>query len=253
MSPPKRRDSIDIRIKKTSKKWPCEICRQPKIASLYIFKIMSRFFIVVFLIFCFLATSAQKERSFQVWNQNSFEFGLSENTWIQFSEKIHYTPYNQMLDLKFIDAFLAREFNDWLELGGGYRVAGINNNYGWLTEQRSMVYGNVFKESRKLEFKFSNRFEFRAFDKTANHFRHKQQLTLEFPALTAWNFRFYLAEETFQKFNAQNLHLARFYAGVRVFEFEHLQMKMYYILEKFKNNNLWNTRDIAGLNLSVEI
>lgn len=214
---------------------------------------MSRFYFVVFLGFCFLAANAQKERSFQIWNQNSFEIALSKNTWIKFSEKIHYTPWNQNLDLKFADVFLAGELNHWLELGGGYRIAGINRDYGWLKEQRSMIYGNIFRESRKLEITFSNRFEYRVFDKAQNHFRHKQKLTLEFPTLSVWNLRFYVAEETFQKFTSQNLHLARFYAGMQLFEFEHLQMKMYYIFEKFKNNNLWNTRNIAGINLSVEI
>lgn len=221
-------------------------------AKIDIFELMFRTIIItVFLLLNLLANAQQ--RSFQIWNQNSIEISLSDKTLLKFSEKIHATPGNETFDLKFADVFLAREFNHWFEAGGGCRIAGISKDYGWLTEYRSMIYGNFEKESRNLELNFSNRFEYRTFNKADNHFRHKQKFTVEFPVLTAWNLRFYVAEETFEKFTKENLHLARLYGGIQVFELEHIQMKLYYILEKYKSVDVWNTRDIVGLNFSVEL
>ncbi|HKJ79070.1 MAG TPA: DUF2490 domain-containing protein, partial [Prolixibacteraceae bacterium] len=125
-------------------------------------------------------------------------------------------------------------------------------DYGWLTENRAMLVGNLFHDSDQIEWSFSNRFEYRIFDQETNHFRHKQKFTVQFPVLTPGNFRFFVAEETFEKFTSDNLHIARIYAGFQAFELEHLQMKLYYILEKYKAAKTWNTRDILGLNLSYE-
>lgn len=194
-----------------------------------------------------------QQRSFQIWNENSVEAGISTKTYLDVAGKIHYTPWNNRLDLKYANFYIFNELNNWFELGGGYRIAGINRDYDWLTEQRLMVVGNIFKDSETLEFNFSNRFEYRIFDKTANHFRHKQKFTVNFPVLTAWNLRFFVAEETFEKFTSENLHIIRAYGGLQLFELQYLQMKLYYILEKYKKEETWNTRDIFGLNVSIEV
>lgn len=213
---------------------------------------MFRLFTLALVFFPVLYLSAQ-ERSFQFWNQNKVEAELTTKTTLAFSQKIHYTPRNSRPDLKFADAFLMREVQNWLEFGGGYRLAKIDRDLDWLTEQRLMVVGNIFNDSDMLEFNFSNRLERRIFNKAKNHFRHKQKLTVQFPKLASCNLRFWIAEETFEKFTTDNLHLVRFYGGLQLLVLQKLQMNMYYILEKYKHTENWNTRDILGLNLGINI
>jgi hypothetical protein len=151
--------------------------------------------------------------------------------------------------LKYADLFVNRKIKHWFKIGGGYRIAGLNKDFGWLTEQRSMIFGNISKEIKSLEFTFSNRFENWMLNKAENHFRHKQKLTVELPELTHWKLRLYFAEETLEKFNSDKLHLARLFAGLQAFELKSFQLKFYYVLEKYKADNSWNTRDILGLSL----
>ena len=213
---------------------------------------MIRIFIIALILFPIMHVSAQ-ERSLQLWNQNKVDASLTRKTTLSVSEKIHYTPRNPRPDLKFADVFLMHNMKSWLEFGGGYRLAKINRIIDWLTEQRVMAVGNISNDSEILQLNFSNRLEYRIFNKAEDHFRHKQKLTLQFPVLTSWNLRFWIAEETFEKFTKDNLHLARLYGGLQIFELQYIQMNMYYILEKCKYADEWSTRDILGLNLGIDI
>ena len=116
-----------------------------------------------------------------------------------------------------------------------------------------MLILNFIKNYKNFNFKFSNRFEHRAYKADIDHFRYKQQFTLSFPALTSWGMQFYTAEESFYKLNGVGTHLARLYGGLSGINKEHFQLKIYYALEKYKIIESWATTDIMGLNLSITI
>ena len=76
---------------------------------------------------------------------------------------------------------------------------------------------------------------------------------MKFPAITDWGLQFYVQNESFIKLNGEGIHLARFYSGLTAFEKEHIEIKVYYALQKQELLNDWLTTDILGLNLSFEI
>ncbi len=190
------------------------------------------------------------ERRFQIWNKNDVIINVWEKFDISFSEKTHYSTNNNNLDLIFGDLFLFHKPLNWLDYGAGYRIAYANILKNSVQENRAMVIVNFKKNYNKFNFKFSNRFEHRAFKVDFDHFRFKQQFTVMFPPLTPWGMQFYTSEETFTKLNGDGTHLARFYGGISGFQNDNFQLKLYYAMEKYKFIENWNTTDILGLNLS---
>lgn len=210
--------------------------------------------LVIILIFLsFFSNSSAQERAFQLWNQNDFDVTISQKTSIGISEKIHYTPKFNRIDVKFADITLDHKFSNWFEIGGGGRLLWINKEYGWLHEKRPMLYADLSYGLGKFEIDFSNRIEYRFFDKAEDHWRHKQKLNLDFPKIPKTALQFYTAFESFYKFTADGFHILRGYAGLNTIQNEHFELKVYYVFEKNKNAINWTTIDILGINMSVKL
>lgn len=213
---------------------------------------MARFFLTIFLIFFFLNVDGQ-ERIFQIWNQNNFDVYLSPGTSIGISEKIHYRPKNNSIDVKFADITLDHKFSNWLKIGGGGRLVWISREYGWLREKRPMFYADFSSGLGKFEIDFSNRIEYRFLDRAEDHWRLKQKLNLDFPRIPQTALQFYTAFESFYKFNSGRFHILRGYAGLNTIQKEHFDLKIYYVFEKNRNAVNWTSIDILGINMSVRL
>jgi hypothetical protein len=208
---------------------------------------------IIFIVIAHIA-SAQNERRFTIWNKNEVAISPWKNVTIEVGEKIHYTPKNNSLDVKFGEVFLSHEPKKWLEYGGGFRVGYANLGKGnWLQEQRSMFLLNFTANIKQFELSFSNRMEYRAYKNLDDHFRYKQSLKLSSPVLTNYGTSIYISEESFYKMNGIGTHLARLQTGVTAVELEHFDIKVYYILEKFKIASTWFTADVVGVNLGFSI
>lgn len=198
--------------------------------------------------------SFSQERQFELWNKNQVTIEPWEKISFDISEKTHYSPENSTLNLKYADIFIGHQVLRWLEYGAGYRISAVNQqSEGWLTENRPMVFVNLGKDFGNYEFDFYNRFEYRTYKNLKNYFRYRQSLRMKFPSITEWGMQFYLQEESFTKLNGGGTHLARIYSGITAIDKKHLEVNIYYALQKQKVQNTWLTTDIVGLNLSFEI
>jgi len=214
---------------------------------------MLRLIITTLVLFFAVSVFAQQERKFQVWNYNSISVNITSKTSISASEKVHYTPFESGLDLKFGDLWLKHETCNWFEYSGGFRVLYSRSENGWIEERRPMIMGTFSKKIRNFDVSFSHRLEYRFFEFLENHFRYRQKIDIESPSLTSFGLQLFAAEETYTKFNNDRTHLARFYAGVQTIDKDHFAMKVYYVLEKNKKNYIWNTADVLGMNLSFRL
>ncbi|HKL31428.1 MAG TPA: DUF2490 domain-containing protein [Tangfeifania sp.] len=212
---------------------------------------MTRFLKTILLLIVVLNVSAQ-DRKFQIWNQNNFDVFLSEKTSIGISEKVHYAPRYNSIDVKFADITLDHKFTSWFEIGGGGRLLAIKKEYGWLQEKRPMLYADLSIGLGIFKIDFGNRIEYRFLDKSENHWRHKQKLSLNFPKIPQTALQFYTAFESFYKFNPDGFHIFRGYAGINTIQKEHFKLKVYYVLEKNKNAVSFTIIDILGIDMSVE-
>ncbi|WP_320112736.1 DUF2490 domain-containing protein [Draconibacterium orientale] len=215
---------------------------------------MQKLYVIVVLIFTGINSFAQDDRSFELWNKNQVEIEPWNKISITVSEKIHYSPKRTTLDLKYGEILVGHQVLNWMEYGVGFRLSYTNLQVGeWLPENRPMLFVNMGKDIGKFEFDFYNRFEYRTYKELNNYFRYRQSLRMKFPAITDWGLQFYVQNESFIKLNGEGIHLARFYAGFTAFEKEHLELKIYYALQKQEVQNHWLTADILGLNLSFDI
>jgi len=218
-----------------------------------IFASMQKLFVIL-LILAGLNSFAQDDRPFELWNKNQVEIEPWDKISITVAEKIHYSPKRSTLDLKYGEILIGHQVLNWLEYGAGFRLSSANLQIGeWLQENRPMLFVNMGHDFGKFEFDFYNRFEYRTYKVLNNYFRYRQSLRMKFPAITDWGMQFYLQEESFLKLNGYDTHLARFYSGLTAFEKEHIEIKIYYALQRQEVLNHWLSADILGLNLSFEI
>lgn len=214
---------------------------------------MIRAVFLVVLSIAFFTVNAQNEREFQIWNFNSISVDVTGKTSLFASEKVHYTPSEDGFNLKFGDLWLKHEIGNWFEYAGGFRVLYSRNATDWTEEQRPMIMGTFSKDILRLSFDFSHRMEYRIYKFNEDHFRYRQKLNVQSPALTSFGLKLFASEETYTKFNNEHTHLARLYSGVKTFDYEHFEMKLYYVLEKKKKEHFWSTADIIGMNLSFQL
>lgn len=207
----------------------------------------------LFLILLSINSFAQ-ERQLELWNKNQVTIEPWEDISIDVSEKIHYSPKRSAIDVTYGDIFIGHQILNWLEYGVGFRISCVNLQEGeWLQENRPMLFVNLARDAGNFEFDFYNRLDYRSYKSLKNHFRYRQSFRMKFPAITNWGMQFYLQEESFTKLNGDGTHLARFYSGLTAFEKEHVEIKVYYALQKREVLTRWFTTDIVGLNLSFEI
>lgn len=208
--------------------------------------------IALILFFCRIGMA--QERNFLLWNQNGMEVKISDRFSVGVNEKIHYNPRSGELNMKFGDVFVKRHFTDWFEMGVTGRMLWHKEKTGWLQETRAMWFGNLSAGLDKLDVDFSNRIEYRMYEVLPNHFRHRQMLSVEMPPFVdvRW-LKVYLAGESFFRFDERQIHLARLYSGTKVRYSNTFEMKVYYVLEKSRKPSWWNTSDVIGLNLNIEL
>ncbi len=217
-----------------------------------IFTSMQKLYILLFILAGI--NSFAQERSFELWNKNQVDIEPWNKISITVAEKIHYSPKRTTLDLKYGEILIEHHVLNWLEYGAGFRISYANLQIGeWLQENRPMVFVNLGKDLKNFEFDFYNRFEYRTYKALSNYFRYRQSIRMKFPAITEWGLQFYVQEESFLKLNGKGTHLARLYSGLTAFEKEHIEIKIYYALQKQEVLNHWVSGDILGLNLSFEI
>lgn len=208
--------------------------------------------IFIYCIFVFTAFS-QPERGFQIWNKNEIVIQPWKKISIEVAEKIHYSPEQNALEVKYAELYLSHKPVNWFKYGAGFRISKLNTSLEWIQENRPMFFADFLKTYKKFNFKYSNRLEYRMFEFDNDHFRYRQEFLVEFPSLTDWGMRFYTSDEAFFKLNGTGLHLARFYGGLSVLQKEHFKLKLYYALEKLELIEYWRTTDVVGLNLSFKI
>ena len=206
--------------------------------------------------FCLLAffgfIAIAQERGFQLWNQNNLEININEKYLIGAGEKVQYRTESGMISMKSGDLYLRRKVLPWFDIGLAGRIILLNNQAEWVQENRTMIYGNLKKNMGQLSFDLSNRVEYRMYKVLNDHFRHRHMFSAETcPFSKASWFSLYLSEEAFYLLEENKFHLVRLYTGTRIKYSKSVEMKLYYVFEKLRKPDHWNTSDVIGLNMKI--
>lgn len=209
----------------------------------------------LFIVLLFFSLSLQaQERRFLIWNKNSVNVEPWNKISFAVSERMHYSPEENMVKLVYGELSVWHEPKTWLKYGAGFRISYTQSTEGnWVQENRPMLYLNFSKKLNKFKLVFANRFGYRSFEDRDDVIRYKQALMLQFPMLTTWGMKFYISEELFHKVNGYDTQMSRFYVGVGLLEKPNFSTKLYYILQSNKVVRKWYPTDILGINFSFTI
>lgn len=209
--------------------------------------------VILFLLSCFYL-KGQDARYFAFWNKNQVSVEPWKDVRLTVSDRMHFVPKNNRVSAVLGQLAVKHKPKNWFAYGAAMRISSLTPAEGIrIGENRPFVFVDLSKHLNEFEISFSNRIEYRSYKELSDHFRHKQTVKLDFPALADWGMRFYLSEESFYKMNGDGTHAARFQSGLTALEKQWFAMKVYYILEKTKAVDNWLTGDILGLNLSFSI
>lgn len=213
---------------------------------------MYKWFFILFILSTFQVFGQKRE--LEIWNKNQVQVKPFQNIFIDVAEKVQYSIEGDLLKVKYAEINVGHSPLKWLKYGLGYRLVDYNQGSGiWLKENRLIMFSNLNQKVQEFTFTFANRLEYRSFLKAENHFRHRQSFCIYFPSIVNWGMTFYLSEETFLKFNADDMHLARFYSGLRAVKTKRLDVNLYYALQKVKSTGEWHSGDVLGLDFHLHI
>lgn len=208
------------------------------------------------LCFCFLMSLFLNlnatNRGFQLWNQNGIEVHLNKKLLIGANEKIQYRTEAGIIGLKYGDVFLHRKVLTWLDVGLSGRIILMNEPGGWIQENRPMIYCNVKKKIGITSVTLANRMGYRMFETLDDHFRHRHMITMEANPFPQSNIcSFYVGEEAFYLLNKDQFHIFRLHSGTKIKCRDIFEMKIYYVFEKLRKQEVWNPSDVLGLDMKI--
>ncbi len=192
--------------------------------------------------------ASQESRSFQVWNTNSISGHFNNKDLFSISEKIQYPLAGNASLIKYGEIQYRHRFNPFLSWGSGFRLVRSIDGDFVLNEQRPMVFAIFDKTIDNFKITLLNRMEYRFLDKSAGHFRNVEKLDLISPTIPYTNLGLFCSTEFFTKLNQENLHLIRYYAGIRNTNSKHFDIRLFYAFQKGKILSDWQASDVIGLN-----
>jgi hypothetical protein len=213
---------------------------------------MKRLFLINVCLILYFGGYAQ-DRIFQIWNVTYVSVKLAEKTDLGISEKIHYTPSGEGLDMKYGQLLVTQKLNQWLSISAGFRLSASKDQGEWINEQRPMALFTLKKKIRNFELVFTNRFEYRFFKTKDSQFRDVQRFDIFSPTLSKWGIGLFTSEEAFYVPIGNKLDILRLYAGVSIFDKRKIGLRIYYIYQISKNEKGWDKADVAGLNFNFRI
>lgn len=189
-----------------------------------------------------------------LWNYISVSGKLSQKTELNFSQKLHYSIDDALIDYMQTDIILYYNFTKHFTFGAALRNAYIYSDEKWVAEITPQLYG-VYKTSFKdITVNFSNRFDYRTFDTVEKQSRYRNKLTIVSPvSLVKFGLRPYIAEEMFVKLNGDGFYNYRLFGGMYLFNIRFLKVDLFYCYNKYEWNNAWTHQNVGGIYLYFTI
>lgn len=215
---------------------------------------MKKLLVLFLLINYTLISAGQENRNLYFWNTTSISSGLSQSVNLTLKVRTQILVSEPSRDLSYVDLGLARNLTNWFKLGFAFRIAEIPNEEGDdLYEYRPQLVATILNSCNSIRFRFANRLGHRSFSNGDSHFRHYQNLFVDLPEIGNNLPKPYVGEELFTMLNGEGPHLLRFYGGLHVWEKTFVNVDMFYVWQKNKEEQAWLDSDVVGVNLKFKI
>ncbi|MDD4899326.1 MAG: DUF2490 domain-containing protein [Candidatus Omnitrophica bacterium] len=206
-----------------------------------------------FLIGIALRAYAFDDGDFQIWNQETQEKKISNNTRITAEEEFRLGNNAGNFYYQHYDLGIVHDFNKFLGAGFGFRyVLEKSNSPKFQEEDMPYLLGLLNWELAGTKFNSRSRFEYRHFDYKSDFWRYRNKITARFPwKFTKLEIQPFLADEGFLTFNRVMFSENRFYAGVGMSLTKNLKLDIYYLLRSNRSSGNWNNANVFGTSLKI--
>jgi len=195
---------------------------------------------------------AYKDGDFQVWNTDTEEFKINNDTKMVLEQEFRWGGsakdfYYQHYDLGFF-----YNLQKYLNVGAGYRHVLSKSKGKFLLENEPYITATLLWDIAGFKFDDRNRLEYQHFDYKDDTWRYRNKFTVKLSwKFTKFDIQPYLSDEIFVLFDdSQRLNQNRASAGLGMTLTKNLKAEIYYMLQSSKSVK-WTQTNVLGTKLKL--
>ena len=195
---------------------------------------------------------AYKDGDFQVWNTDTEEFKINDDTKMALEQEFRWGGsakdfYYQHYDLGFF-----YNLQKYLNVGAGYRHVLSKSNNKFLVENEPYITATLLWDIAGFKFDDRSRLEYNHFDYKDDTWRYRNKFTVKSPwKFTKLEIQPYVSDEIFVLFDdSQRLNMNRASAGLAMNITKNLKGEIYYMLQSSKSRK-WTETNVLGTKLKL--
>jgi len=196
---------------------------------------------------------AYDDNDLQIWNTDSEEFAISDNSKITMEEEFRWGDNAKEFYYHHYDAGLVYSLRKYLNISAGYRHIYELKRDKFKLERAPYAVAAFSWDIKGFKFEDRNRFEYRHFDYQADSGRYRNKITIKLPwKLTRLAIQPFVSDEVFLGFGGVNqFNQNRFSTGLGFNINKGVRAEIYYMLQSSKSAGLWKGANVLGTKLKI--
>jgi len=188
----------------------------------------------------------------QTWNSIALSGNITKNLKLKIGEEYRHGDNMTTLYYQHTDFGFSYKVLPWLSTGVNYRnIYEVKHN--WMHEKRPQFNLAFTYKIANVKLKDRSRLEYRIRSKKDSVFRYRNAFTISYKIkFTAFSLSPYLADEIFYDIDENELNRNRIYAGFSISLYKHFSIRLSYVRQADKKNNIWYNKNAMALNLGYK-
>jgi hypothetical protein len=206
------------------------------------------FLIVSFILLSFGLACAYDNHDFQVWNTDTEEFKINDNSKVGFEQELRWGDNANQFFYQHYDIGYYYKLKKWLQLGAGYRQVLELKSGKWKGENQPFVTGTVYWNFAGCAMDSRSRLEYKHYVYQHDSWTYRNKFTMKLPwKFTNLEIQPYISEEPFVKFASwSGFNQNRLSGGLTMKIFKNLTGDIYYMLQSSKSAGVWKENNVLG-------
>jgi hypothetical protein len=201
-----------------------------------------------FLFLAALKAYAYDNHDFQVWNTESEEFKISDNSKIGLEQEMRWGDNANQFFYQHYDIGYFYKLKKWLQLGGGYRHILELKSGKWKVEYQPYLSGTIYWKFAGCAFDSRSRLEYKHYEYQQDTWSYRNKFTMKLPwKFTKLEIQPFISDEIFVKFAGwSGFNQNRLSGGLAMKIFKNLNGEIYYMLQSLKSAGVWKENNVLG-------
>lgn len=209
--------------------------------------VMEKTAIIILLLVGFVSlsdASARAANDWEYWSQFEISHAITDRVVLKIKPELRYNEDFDHHYYSHVEVGCDWKISSWFVLGSYYRYIEERKKSEWKRESRPQLDATFKKTLFGLMFSDRNRLEYRDPEDRDAFFRYRNKFTVAFPPLTRLKGQFYIAEEPYYDFYADEWNKNRLYIGMEFRVVKNFKAGLTYILESRRKNRTWTNHNV---------